>query len=186
MNHRTSSAHLGLRFLLAAAGTLIVAATASAQRATYGLFGTNCSTGRVMQGIGVTPFAAIGTPRLGTTFRIRTEGSASYPTGVRRIVILLTGASNQTVGGVRLPFAIGPGTARFKACGFLYTSGEIAIRVPSVRDYRTPVEVPIPVPNAPALLGATFYQQVVTREATNFGPSSGVQLSRAGKGVIGR
>ena len=82
--------------------------------------------------------------------------------------------------------AIGPGTARLNACGFLYTSGEIVIRVPNVRDFRTPVDISIPVPNSPALLGATFYQQVVTRESTTFGPKGGIQLSRAGKGVIGR
>ncbi len=186
MNHRSSSAHLGLRFLLAAAGALTFAAAASAQAASYTLFGTNCSTGRIMTVAGATPFAAIGTPRLGTTFYIRTEGTANYPTGVRRIVFLLTGSSNQSAGPLRLPFQIGPGNSRRKACGFLYTSGEVAIRVPHVRDWRNPIDIPIAVPNSTTLLGGVFYQQVVTTESTSFGPQYGVQLSRAGKGVIGR
>ena len=139
-----------------------------------------------MTTFGPTPLAVRGLPRLGTTFYVRTEASTVYVTGINRIVTLLTGASNTSAMGVPLPFRLPTITSgRNRVCGVVYTSMDVQTRVPR-GDASATIEIPIAIPNVPSLLGASFYQQVATRESTTFGPSAGFQLSRAGHAVIGR
>ena len=87
--------------------SLLAGSTLSAQQASYTLFGTDCTTGRISPGLGPVPIAVTGLPRPGATFSVVTESTAGYPHGTRRQVVLLTGASNTvTPSGLPLPFDI--------------------------------------------------------------------------------
>lgn len=169
---------------LAAALTLCI--TCAAQTAAYAIVGSGCSTGRITQGIGPVPFAVHGVPRFGSTFTISTEGSTSYPWGSRRSVLLITGISNTSAGGASLPFDISTLFPGQPYCGLLRASPEIATRLPSVADYRTPVLIRFNVPNVPAMAGAQFYQQVLSMEFSSFGPPfSALSLSAGGAATVG-
>lgn len=166
---------------------LTVATAAIAQSASYTVIGTPCTTGRLLSWVGPVPLSVQGVPRLGTTFTVVTECSASYPPGQRRTTFLLTGASNTSAGGLPLPFDLAtlspPGSTW---CGMLGTSIDVMERVAPQPDFTTPGLMPIAVPNLAALAGARFFQQVVSIERDTFGsPRLGVSLSALGQGVIG-
>lgn len=171
--------------VLLAAVTLGLAPFVSAQAASYTFFGAACTTGRISP-LGPVPFTVVGTPRLGMSFDVVTECTASYPWGNRRNVLLLTGASNTAIGGVRLPFDLALLSPADPFCGLLRTSSEVVLSVPRQLDYTTPSQLTFQVPNLPALIGANFYQQVLSIELSTFGPPfRAMASSRAGHGVIG-
>lgn len=165
---------------------LLLAPSLSAQRASYSLFGTDCTTGRLAAGIGPVPIAVRGLPRLGTTFQVVTECTTTYPFGTRRQVFVLTGFSNTSASGVPLPFDVSTLAPGQPFCGMLYTNAEVMTPVPPQRPYTTPSAVDFPVPSSTLLAGLTFYQQVLTIERSTFGPPFfALQLSRGGQGTIG-
>jgi hypothetical protein len=166
--------------------SLALAFPLAAQQASYTIVGASCTTGRISAQIGPVPLRAIGTPRLGTTFSIETESTASYPWGNRRTVLLLTGVSNTAAGGVPLPFDISVLSPNEPFCGQLRTSLEVIETLPRQTTHATPSQVHFTVPNAPWLLGATFFQQVLSIETTTFGPPfRSWALSAGGQAIIG-
>jgi hypothetical protein len=182
-----SSTSLPGRALAGAAILAVAAGSLAAQTASYTLVGTSCTTGRLTAALGPVPFRAIGTPKLGGSFSIETEGSARYPWGNARQVLLLTGASNQWLGPVPLPFDIALLAPRQPFCGLLRTSADFAVRAPNVVDHTAPTQVVLPVPNVAALLGLSFYQQALSIESSSFGPPFVAwALSAGGHGVFGR
>jgi hypothetical protein len=172
--------------LSTAAAVLALCLAPAAQTAAYTIVGSGCSTGRITPFLGPVPFTVQGLPRLGSTFTIATEGSTSYPWGTRRIVVLITGLSNTSAGGAPLPFDISTLFPGQPVCGLLRTSPEIVTRVASVAHFQDPVHISFAVPNDPALAGARFYQQALSRESSTFGPPFGaISLSAGGEATIG-
>ena len=170
-------------FLVAA---LALCAPATSQLASYRITGTGCTTGRLTLTIGPVPLSVQGVPRLGSSFTLVTEGTADYPWGRWRQVYLITGVSNTSSGGIRLPFDISTLFPGQPYCGLLRTSPEVVFYVPRVRDYRTPVRITFQVPNVPALAGWRFFQQVMSIERSAFGPPfRALALSAGGEGTIG-
>lgn len=175
-------ASLGLATLLAFA----LAPSLLAQAASYTIVGTSCTTGRISGHIGPVPLRNIGLPRLGTTFSIETESTASYPWGNRRTVLLLTGISNTSVGGVPLPFDISVLAPTEPFCGQLRTSMEFTATLPRQSDHTTPSRIDFQVPNTPSMIGVRLFQQVLSMESTTFGPPfRSVALSAGGEARIG-
>lgn len=144
-----------------------------AQAASYTYFGTGyCST---------PSFTVTGLPTLGGTFVVQTEGSYGgfFGVGTSRII---TGFSSQSWGGVSLPYSI-PGFF----CGPLLVSVDFVLPVPTASP-GTLVSIPFTVPNDAALLGASFYQQVVLISQNCFKMGCGPpypRFTRGGQGVIG-
>ena len=102
------------------------------------------------------------------------------------MVYLTTGASNTSHNGLPLPFDVSTVLGGQPFCGVLRTSFDVLVRLPPVRDYRTPVQARFAVPNSRALVGARFYQQVMSLEFNTFGPPFRAgTLSAGGAGVIG-
>ncbi len=174
-----------MRTLLAGCALLFSVAL-PAQTASYTIVGSSCTTGRISP-IGPVPFNVLGTPQLGATFTVETESSTTYPWGNRRNVVLFTGSSNTSVGGVPLPFDIGTlGSAQVPMCGLLRTSMEVRLPVP-LGYYQTPVRIVFRVPSSASMLGVSFYQQVLSAEFSAFGPPfNAYALSASGHGVVGR
>lgn len=179
---------MSIRLLpLIAVAALSAAAVAPAQTASYTFVGSSCTGGRLSPTVGPVPLSVRGLPRLGMSFEVVTECSTGYPWGVRRAVTLITGRSNQQLGGLTLPFDISTLFPGQPVCGLLRTSNEVSIPVPLLSHYTTPAVLRIDVPNNAALLGVNFFQQVVSVEASTFGPPfRAIALSRMGHGVIGR
>ena len=175
--------------LLAAA--LLTASTLHAQTASYRYVGSSCTTGRLPSSAPIpVPLVVSGVPRLGTTFQVVTECSfdppSGHPTGYRRLVFLLNGATNTAIGGVPLPFDIATLAPGQPWCGLLRTSMDVVLPVQRLRDTRFSAVISIAVPNTPSLAGMTFYQQVISIETTTLGPPfSAVALSEGGVAVIG-
>ena len=157
-----------------------------AQTASYTLFGTSCTTGRISSQLGPVPLAVRGLPRLGSSFEIVTECSARYPWGNTRNVFLLNGLSNTSAGGVPLPFDISLLNPGGPYCGLLHTSSEVVVRVPLLADHLASAVLRFDVPNDAALIGVTLYQQVLSLEFSSFGPPfNSMALSAAGRCVFG-
>jgi hypothetical protein len=166
--------------------SLLLPATLPAQGASYTIFGSACTTGRLSAQLGPVPFAVRGLPRLGSWFEIVTESSARYPWGNTRSVFLLTGRSNSNLNGLPLPFDISVLQPGSPYCGLLHTSSEVVTRLPSLGDYLASAVVRFDVPNSTALLGVTLYQQVLSIEGSTFGPPhSSMALSAAGRCILG-
>lgn len=118
-------------------------------------------------------------PVIGQTLRLMVEttfGGTRY---------LLTGFSNPRMD--LAPFSGSPFGCVVPLFGsVLYSSGEVALLI---AQGASPIVVPMPVPNSGALLGASFYQQVVEMvpgscfSVPSYPPT--VSLSRGGHGVIG-
>ena len=159
---------------------LALCAPVTSQLANYRIVGTGCTTGRITLTIGPVPLSVQGVPRLGSSFTVVTEGTADYPFGRWRQVFLITGVSNTSSGGLRLPFDISILFPGQPYCGLLRTSPEVVIWVPRVRDYRTPARIPFQVPNVPALAGSRFFQQVLSIERSAFGPPFRAAASMTG------
>ena len=158
---------------------LIGAAALRAQPATYSYFGTECRP---------VIFAVAGTPKLGTTIDIHVEPTYSQRGG-GVTSLLVTGISKTRWGGLKLPFdtrVLGRTPNTF--CGHIYTSIDIVVPVPSVPYPPKRVVLKMPIPNARALLGLSFYQQVVMRAYCGSHGCQGytwTYTSRAGHGTIG-
>lgn len=174
------------RLLTPVLAVFLCAAPAAAQTANYTFVGTSCTAGRLDPLAGAVPISVSGTPRLGGSFTVITEGSAGLPTGLRRSVYLLTGVSNTSAFGVPLPFDLGALSPGEPICGMLRTSAEAVVRVPSAPTPQTPVSIRFDVPNTTALLGAMLYQQVMSTEFSSFGPPfRSIALSAGGVATIG-
>jgi hypothetical protein len=165
----------------------LAAAPLPAQTADYRILGPTCTTGRLDPQAGAVPISIRGLPRVGGFFEILAEGTMGLPNGIRRQVHLLTGTSNTAAFGVPLPFDIATLSPTEPICGLLRTSAEVAVRVPAAADPRALVAVRFDLPNSSALLGLTFYQQVLSTEFSSFGPPfRAIALSALGVGTIGR
>jgi hypothetical protein len=164
----------------------LVATPAAAQSASYGLFGAPCSGGRLIPGSGPVPLVPIGLPRFGSVLTIETESSGRSITGISRNVLLLTGISDTSFGGIPLPLDLALVFPNGPVCGGLVTSIEFETRVPSTGDLAVNARVAFPVPRDPSLRGLRFFQQVLVMESARFGPPFlGVSVSAGGVGVIG-
>jgi hypothetical protein len=171
------------RYLLIPLIALVASSSSlSAQQASYKIVGQGCRLG---SNLGPVPLAVVGLPKLGGKFTLVTECSTRFVTGVWRNTSIWIGLSNQTYGGLKLPFDI---KALFPNkrlhCGVLRTSCEAILAVPRYANYKTPAKIDFQVPNSVALLGFKFYQQVVSVEGDTFGHSA-LALSAGGEGVIG-
>lgn len=175
-----------LRASLGLAAFLALAPSLTAQAASYTIVGTSCTTGRISAQIGPVPLRNIGLPRLGATFSIETESTASYPWGNRRTVLLLSGVSNTSAGGVPLPFDISVLSPTEPFCGLLRTSMEFIATLPRQSDHTTPSRIDFQVPNTPSMIGVRLFQQVLSIESTTFGPPfRSMALSAGGEARIG-
>lgn len=173
-------ASLGLATFLALVPSL------TAQAASYTIVGTSCTTGRISAQIGPVPLRNVGLPRLGTTFSIETESTATYPWGNRRTVLLLTGISNTSAGGVPLPFDISVLSPTEPFCGQLRTSMEFIATLPRQSDHTTPSRIDFQVPNTRSMIGVRLFQQALSIESTTFGPPfRSMALSAGGEAQIG-
>ena len=147
-------------------------------QASYTVFGSSCLT------VDLTPVAP---PRLGQALQLSVPSGWYGANGGSSSSFLLTGASSTNFAGLPLPFD----TSRIRSleyqfCGFLYTSITVVTPLPGWRAYSraTPVALTMLIPNDPALLGTSFYQQVLQWYAG--GPLAPVlSLGRGGHGVIG-
>jgi hypothetical protein len=100
---------------------------------------------------------------------------------------LFTGASNRSFGGVPLPFDISHlSSGREVFCGHLLTSSEFFIEAARVMGLPVLVQLQIPIPNDPALVGASIYQQVLSVSFWSQWDGSMTGLGHGGHGVIGR
>lgn len=166
-----------LKFLIAAA--LVIAGSVSAQKASYTYIGKGCTV----------PFDVSGTPKLGSTFHVRTLNSHVW-CGNANVdqLFVLTGFSNKRAGPIQLPFDILVLRSVFGGawCGHLRTSMDVVTPVPFGPYPPRTVSVSFPIPNAPTLIGLQFYQQVFW--VSNYGEcvvGDYYSLSRGGHGVIG-
>ena len=165
----------------------LVAREPTAQTASYAFSGTGCTGGRLLRTMGPVPLSVRGLPRIGQTFEVLSEGSHSYIWDANRLTFLLTGVSNTSANGFPLPVDISQFFPGEPYCGLLRTSADISVRMPFTNDPLALVSLSISIPNAPALLGVGFYQQVLSWERTTFGPPfRAASLSRGGIGTIGR
>jgi len=98
-----------------------------------------------------------------------------YPTQWKNV--LLTGTSNPHVDLGQLL----PGVAN----GFLFSSGEVVLRVSSTSNYYTVSyqTFSFPIPNNASLIGVSFWQQVASYQTAKVW--FGLGLSRGGHAVIG-
>ena len=162
---------------------LLAALPAAAQvQASYTPFGTS----GLFEPVYNPGIAIQGLPRPGSSFTVTYPGS--YTTGLGW-GLLFTGTSIRRWGPVTLPFdlllpgyTVTPGTK-------LLVSGDLISRVNISYYFPTnPLKISFPVPNQPALLGSTFYQQWVLYEPAHAPPKNAVFLRTtcAAAGVIGR
>jgi len=166
--------------------TAAFTAHAVGQTASYRFVGTACTTGRLTSSIGPVYFAVSGVPRIGGRFTVITESDTDYPWGPRRMVWLITGISNTTTGGIKLPIDIAPLFPGQPYCGVLRTSVDVLLRAPFSPDYKQRVTMAFNVPNLRSLAGTKFYQQVMSQERSSFGPPfRSLSLSVGGEGTVG-
>lgn len=165
---------------------LLSATSLYAQSASYTFFGSACTSGHRISPLAAVPISVSGLPRLGSSFDVITECSARYPWGNSRTVYLVTGLSDTSLGGIPLPFDISVIQPGSPYCGFLLTSMELVMRVPTQGDYLAPAAMRFTIPNNPQLLGVTVFQQVLSFEYSTFGPPFGsMGTSVAGRCTIG-
>ena len=102
--------------------------------------------------------AAQGTPRIGEVFQVEVPVSQDFlATNQWSYSYLLTGSSNPNLD-------LG---AQLLISGFLFSSGELVVRTPRTATVRRGITtVSFSIPNAPVLIGASFYQQVVTENGS--------------------
>jgi hypothetical protein len=164
----------------------LAAAPAAAQFASYGVLGSPCTGGRLDPGAGPVPLIPIGLPQLGSVFEIETESSGRGITGINRRVLLLTGLSDTSFGGIPLPLDLSLLFPTANVCGSLQTSIELQQSVPSTGSSAINARLAFPIPRDPSLRGLLFFQQVLSMESSTFGPPFlGVAVSALGIGVIG-
>ncbi len=159
----------------AALGAL--ASSAAAQTASYSYFG---APGTVGCGPFSPPVTHVATnlPRIGTTFVAAvptSNGGCSYLCNLR---LFATGISNAAFLGVPLPHSV------FGHCGQLRVSLDTIALMPMGATTNATVQSALVIPNAPALVGTSFYQQSVSLTYI-LGGLNAVAWGRAGHGTIG-
>ena len=169
------------RCFLSSAAALLLAFTGPGPRAqaSYTLFGTSCLT------VDLTP---VSPPRLGQNMLLSASSGWYGANNHSGRSFLLTGTSNTTFAGLPLPFDTTVLRDPFVSfCGLLYTSIQVVTDLPGGRAYLgpTPIQASIPIPNDPALLGASFYQQLLVAAGAGGSGNSIISLGRGGHGVIG-
>jgi hypothetical protein len=150
----------------------------AAQTASYTYFGPagrlGCSpVGPVLQ------HQVVGLPTLGSNFTAlvpMSNGGCSY---LCNLNFLVTGLSNTQWGGVPLPVSVSP----IYPCGDLLMSIDLITPIPNgtIGALHPVVQ---PIPSHPALVGATFFQQMLSLQYI-LGGFSTMAFGRAGQAVIG-
>lgn len=140
---------------------LLASAPAAAQSASITPFGQGSNCGPAIT-TGSTTL-----PRLGSTIQIDYQGPNTYflqQTGPDiRHPYLVLGRSNQSWGGVPLPWPLPPGLAWNQPTGAtLYVSLDVLLPMPMVSPFAYATSVRFPIPNVPALIGVDVYAQFVT------------------------
>ena len=135
-----------------------------AQQASYTNYGQGCGFGPIL------PQAmAVGLPRLGSTCYVYYQTSSWFKYPTSGTVVLITGVSRSSWGGLSLPFTIphlDPYGYGFPVCQLLASPEFIPYAGSSG------ALVPFQIPNNPTLLGVALYQQwliwVEERDPTGF------------------
>ena len=162
-----------------------LAATLTCQSASYATFGTSCRSDIAL--------SAPQLPRLGQGFAVRYAGPYDPAfLGTRNFSyqpILMTGSSHTAFGATSLPFLLPAGITGGATTCNLYVAPDILMPLPIVPGSPPPYALNLTIPSAPALLGASFFQQwllitTVFDLRTNLTTQS-IATSNAAHGVIG-
>ncbi len=144
-----------LRFATFVLACVASTGVASAQAASFTIFGPRCQPTIAPE----LPLSAVTLPRIGTTFTLRTDGSwqsfASSGT-----TLFLIGDSRTRWGALPLPFDM----SALSSVGLRYyctlqVAPSIVFALPVRQGARAPFDVQLPIPAQSSLVGVRVYQQ---------------------------
>ena len=118
---------------------------------------------------------ALNAPKSGQLFRVQVPGSWISGRFCWVTYYFLTGVSNPSLD-------LGPMT-NWMVPSYLFSSAESIIPIPNIGWVPRTYTFSFRIPSSPALLGTSFYQQVLNRRSGSCRNS--VRLGRGGHGIIG-